>query len=36
MKIEKLGEVGLCVTTGCFIKPRKMIINSKQLTPTNF
>ena len=27
MKKEKLRKVGLCFTTGCFIKPFKMIIN---------
>ena len=27
MRKEKLKKVGLCFTTGCFIKPFKMIIN---------
>ena len=27
MRKEKLRKAGLCVTTGCFIKPFKMIIN---------
>ena len=27
MRKEKLGKVGLCFLTGCFIKPDKMTIN---------
>ena len=26
MRIEKLGKVGICLITGCFVKPFNMII----------